>query len=85
MVWQRDGAVWHGGLYFERTADGAVKIVQQERSGDVALPLFEVVVDADSWASIVASVSLGGEMDGRFYEAQRFHASSGQVTLLVQT
>lgn len=32
-----------------------------------------VTEDADSWSSIVASVSVGGEEDGRWYVAREFH------------
>lgn len=43
--------------------------------------IFDVVLSANAWASIVASVSAGGEDDGRFYEALRmheqFHSSKG--------
>lgn len=71
---------WRDGLYFERAADGSVQIIKKQRSGDVEIQTFEVIIDADGWASIVASVSLGGEGHGRFYEAQRFHASTGAVS-----
>lgn len=75
---------WRDGLTFERMPDGAVKIIKRERSGDVEIPTFEVVIDPDSWASIVASVSMGGEVNGRFHESRRFHESTGLVKLLVQ-
>ena len=35
--------------------------------------LLDVRIPAESWASIVASVSKGGESDGRFYKALNFH------------
>lgn len=38
-------------------------------------PYFQITINADGWASIVASVSRAGEANGRFYEAKRFHQS----------
>ena len=35
--------------------------------------LLDLTIPPDGWASIVASVSAGGERDGRFYEALRLH------------
>ena len=35
--------------------------------------MFDVTIPLDGWASIVASVSAGGESNGRFYEARRMH------------
>ena len=62
---------YRDGFYFERTADASVRITQ---GGDFATDGTEILtIDRDSWASIVASVSAGGEQDGRFYDALRFH------------
>ena len=36
---------------------------------------FDFTINADAWASVVASVSAGGEINGRFYVAQAFHHS----------
>lgn len=35
--------------------------------------LFDLRIDPNIWASIVASVSAGGEENGRFFEARTFH------------
>lgn len=60
------------GWYFERQPDGSVQIWQTDGDGRD----HEVIVTAETWASIVASVSLGGEENGRFYEALAFHNNS---------
>jgi len=62
---------YNDGLYFERIADGSVRVTRADSFEDDGEELF--TVDCNSWASIVASVSEGGEHDGRFFEALRFH------------
>ncbi|GAJ22569.1 unnamed protein product, partial [marine sediment metagenome] len=52
------------GWYFGRTKDGGVHIVS---------PKGEVRLDADTWASIVASVSFRGDTAEAFQEAKRLH------------
>ena len=74
---------YHGGLSFGRLPDGSVLISKTELSGDAEIETFRAIIDANGWASIVASVSNGGEANGRFYEAQKFHESEGKVKLLV--
>ena len=75
---------YQGGWYFERITqrpdrsdDGTVRIYHEyitemgEHKQD-----FQLIIDADSWASIVASVSQNGEEDRRFYDAKKFHMKS---------
>ena len=76
-------AMFHYGnnLFFGRRADDSVRIVQLREtqqeypSADATLEgtLFDVTVDADSWGSIISSVSAKGEESGRWYEAMDFH------------
>lgn len=62
---------WQDSIFFERTEDGSVRVT---RGGDFNTDGDEIfAIERNSWASIVASVSAGGEQDGRFYEALRFH------------
>lgn len=68
--------------YFRRLADGSVEIqpgatelVHSEDHGQRVVH----VIDKNAWASIVASVSAGGEEDGRFYQAQAFHDRVEQI------
>jgi len=63
----------HSGWHWERAEDGSVNIY----NGDVLVHS----ESADSWASIVSSVSAGGEMDNRFYTAKDFHFSTGSVAV----
>lgn len=55
------------GWYFKRGEDGSVTIWAAD--GDA-----EVTLDADSWASVVASVSASGESYVTFEIAKRLHA-----------
>ena len=79
-------------VYFQRLPDGGVEI-RATRMVPAAVPagaadrwaqevLWTHEIDASSWASIVSSVSAGGEVDYRFYAAQAFHESKGYVTIL---
>lgn len=64
----------HDGWRWKRLSDGSVAVYPPHwQPGD------EHVITADGWASVVASMSAGGEVDGRFYVAQAFHASTGPV------
>ena len=73
----------HDGWFFERLADGAVRVVKRATASFDAPIVVEGVFRADAinneWASIVASVSLGGEEGYRFFAAEKFHNSSGMV------
>jgi len=70
----------HSGWFFERRDDGSVEItrripIHDDFRGPVdGWPVEYVRLDPDTWASVVASVSARGEMDGRFFDAQAFHA-----------
>lgn len=84
---------WQDNVFFGRKHDGSVKILRLAKppedwhgwpAADTEHPdaLLEIVVDADSWASIIASVSAGGEIFNRFYAAQKFHASAGEIDIV---
>lgn len=79
-------------IFFGRKADGSVRIVAFNKPPatwpnvdtvyDVeAYARFDVTIDPDSWASIVSTVSLGNEIDGRFYSARKFHESTGPIEI----
>jgi hypothetical protein len=57
-------------LYFEKLPDGAVRILKKS---DDAGTVFDITVDASSWASVIASMSNYGEEDYGFYRALSFH------------
>lgn len=52
------------GWYFGRTEEGGVHIVS---------PNEEIRLDADTWASAVASVSAKGDIAEAFQEAKKLH------------
>lgn len=69
-------------LFFGRTKDGDVRILklneppQEWPKMGYSFPentILDVTIPADHWASIVASVSSGGEENGRWYNAIDFH------------
>lgn len=63
-----DGFHVQDGLFFERRPDGAVVIVKiNEDSNNVTM---KIEVTAESWASIISSVSANGS---NYYEALEFH------------
>lgn len=59
------------GLCFERLSDGAVRIFKQE--SHILEVVWEERIDADSWASVVASVSAYGENSASFQAAEMLH------------
>lgn len=52
------------GWTFERTEDGGVHLVS---------PGADVILDADTWCSAVASVTARGDNAATFHEAQTVH------------
>ena len=72
----------HYGWFFERLDDGSVHIVKHESGNTETRIIAEAVFNANTWASIIASVSAGGEDDGRFFTAAGFHASKGAIAII---
>jgi hypothetical protein len=74
------------GLFFGRLQDGSVRIVKNDGSlfpdEMGAKNELDVTVPADIWASVIASVSAGGEEDYRWYLAKDFHESTGRAKLV---
>ena len=70
-------------LYVERLKDGSVRIFKTDNSkGPKVNKIFEQIIDSNSWCSIIATVSLGGESDLRWYSAIDFHNSIGQIKII---
>ena len=61
------------GWFFSRLAYGKVVIEKRENAKETSPIVSYAVFTAEEWASIVASVSSGGEMDGRWKNALDFH------------
>lgn len=57
---------------WDRNHDGSVTV--QAPSGETH------IMPASTWASVVASMSKGGEVDGRYYAALDFHGSRDAET-----
>jgi hypothetical protein len=57
--------------YFRREDDGSVRVMAPDSTGPGAHQV--VTLDADTWASVVASVSRDGETTETFHAARRFH------------
>ncbi len=77
----RTGFHARDGWYFRRNdTDGSVTIEIAESAQADAELVDAATFDADTWASIVASVSGGDETAGTFGVAQALHAGGGMVT-----
>lgn len=61
------------GLFFERLPEGKVRIVQKEGGPEGGTVFFDLTVDANAWASVIASMSYYGEEHFGFYRALEFH------------
>jgi len=61
------------GLFFERLLEGKVRILKRASGSADAPVVFDLTVDSNSWASIIASMSYYGEEDNGFYRAMNFH------------
>lgn len=68
---------WKDNWYFERLDDGGVRIYHEDLEADQENDIVEydvcLDIDADSWASIIASVSAQGDTAESFQEARNFH------------
>lgn len=67
---QRNGFHSHGGLYFRRGSDGSVTVYAEQPG--------EVTLTAESWASVVASVSQHGEGHLSYHSALSFHVGADE-------
>ncbi|MBA7654778.1 hypothetical protein ES703_62671 [subsurface metagenome] len=61
---------WKDNWYFARIGNGAVIIYHKDDHDIIDV---DIEIDADSWASIVASVSAKGDTAEAFQEAREFH------------
>lgn len=70
------------GWFFERLGGGSVCIVKREpATGDGAV-VAKIVIEPDSWVSIVASVSADQDSAASFYAAREIHLH-GKVSQFV--
>lgn len=71
MTIESPGFHAHSGWFFRREPDGSVRILAPDSLGPGAQQT--VVLDAGTWASVVASVSASGEDGTTFRAAERLH------------
>lgn len=57
------------GWFFERQEDGSVKVIS---------PKDRIILDPDTWASVIASMSIRGDSAEAFQEAKRLHSLEKQ-------
>jgi hypothetical protein len=60
-------------LYFERYDDGSVRVTKTKQTDDGEKDVVSELLDAEAWASVIASMSYYGEEDYGFYRALNFH------------
>jgi len=65
------------GLFFERQDDGGVRVIVTGDGLAIARDggnvVFDQVMDASAWCSVIASMSAQGEDQGGFDRAKAFH------------
>jgi hypothetical protein len=64
---------WRDGWFFERMPNGSVMITKRKDAGMESPIITREIIPPEEWASIVASVSIKGERDRRWYTALDFH------------
>lgn len=70
---------WRDGWYFKRMQDGSVRVMRLAKMVDGEEYIqTNLTIPPNEWASIVCSVSAGGEGDGRWDAAQDFHGLTAQ-------
>lgn len=77
MTIENPGFHAHDGWYFKREVDGSVRILAPDSLGPGASQRGDF--DADTWASIVASVSAMGGTSETFQAALKLHGKTEEV------
>ena len=67
------GFHYKDGWYFKRLEDGSVQVTKTAAGPQTENIVTQAVIDVDSWASIVASVSVKGDNAESFEAARKFH------------
>lgn len=68
---------YRDGVYFNRLADGSVRVM---KAPEQAAPVWDLVIDAESWPSIVAAMSAQGETAEAFRIAKELHGVRRNTT-----
>ena len=69
----RGGFHWSRGMYFRRLPDGGVEVTQTKEGGGKNDVVWQRVIPAAEWASIVTAVSKSGETCDGYRAALDFH------------
>jgi hypothetical protein len=69
----------HDGWFWTRLDDGSVVVTAP--GATEGGPMQAHTMSPGEWASVIASMSKGGEMDLRFFAAEAFHASIGEIEI----
>lgn len=70
------------GLTFERLTDGSVRIRKYREPftvGSEDMVEFQVTLEPDRWASVLASLSPTGESADTYQEARKYHAGGSNA------
>lgn len=77
---------WKDGWFFARQDNGSVTMehrVYENAQNELGQQMYhydvKVNIPANEWASIIATVSAGDEVDGRWQSALDFHNSKGHI------
>lgn len=78
---------WKDGWWFSRLADGSIRMEHRQyilegptgKYTDQYTVDVNVVIDTDSWGSIVASMSEHGDTREAWSAAKRFHAGESNI------
>ena len=62
------------GVFFKQLDNGDVRLIVKESGHDNANVVKDIIIDIDSWCSVIATMSFYGEEDYGFYRAGLFHA-----------
>jgi hypothetical protein len=64
---------WKDGWFFERMPNDSVMITKRKDAGMESPIVTREIIPSEGWASVVASVSIKGESDRRWFKALDFH------------
>jgi hypothetical protein len=67
---RESGFHWRDSWFFKRFPDGSVRVTKLDKHKNVQV---SIIIPPNEWASIVCSVSAGGETGERWNAAQDFH------------
>jgi len=64
---------WNNGWFFERLANGDVRLLKKETSHMDANIIYDIIIPSSEWISIISSVSRDNETSENYERAKTFH------------